>query len=131
MIKYLRNPSDKVQQHKKKNYLKTLNIQLIKGYTSNYRRLAKSPDYQLDSYNCQYLIHHAILTEDQTILKQVMEDFNWMTNKIRLDGTIHNLCMDITECVDYLKKKNIQVHDISSNINLSSESLNQPSFFNK
>lgn len=112
MIKYLQNPSDKVKHVDKKNYLKTLNVNLINGYTGNYQRRAQLLNYQLDPYECQYLIYHAKLTEDQTILKQFMENFNWMTNKIRLDGTIHNLCLDIRECIDSLKKENIQVQDI-------------------
>ncbi|EDV19045.1 uncharacterized protein TRIADDRAFT_64424 [Trichoplax adhaerens] len=97
MVDYLQkrlSKSEQVDTHKT----------LIDGYHKQcHEKWNTFPD---DGYFYSNLIHHALIAENDQHLQSIMTDFDWMTRKIQIDRTIYYLECDLTDYVDYLKKRN-------------------------
>ncbi|RDD35903.1 Apoptotic protease-activating factor 1 [Trichoplax sp. H2] len=86
------------------DYRKSLNKTLIDGYRNQcHGKWNTFPD---DGYFYPNLIYHALIAENDEHLQSIMTDFDWMTRKIEIDRTIYYLDCDLTNYIDYLKKRN-------------------------
>ncbi|EDV19090.1 uncharacterized protein TRIADDRAFT_62462 [Trichoplax adhaerens] len=86
------------------DYRKSLNKTLIDSYRNQCD--GKWNTFPDDGYFYPNLIYHALMAENDEYLQSIMTDFDWMTRKIQIDRTIYYLDCDLTNYIDYLKKRN-------------------------
>ncbi|RDD40482.1 Apoptotic protease-activating factor 1 [Trichoplax sp. H2] len=98
MVDYLRiSPSP---QESNQSYWRHLNHSLIQGYALQCKR-----DWHLyldDGYYFQHLVHHAIQAADDQFLREIMSNYRWMIEKLKI-VELFNLREDLQDYISYLK----------------------------
>lgn len=84
--------------------LQCLHEILLESYCSQCQRNWSS--YPNDKYFYQYVVFHAIQAGSDSILQDIMTDFNWMDRKINISKSLYPLKMDLQNYIQYLKQTN-------------------------
>lgn len=100
VVDYLHQPIDLDQSPQ--DYQKILNAKLINGYENKCNGIWENcPN---DGYCYQNIIYHAIQAQADKVLNDLLTNFNWMTTKLRILKSLHNLRVDLKEYIEYLIK---------------------------
>lgn len=105
MIDYLQ--LFKPENDTRENWQCTMNMSLIEGYAAHCDRNWHM--YPNDDYYYHHLIYHAIQAGDNQILREILTNFLWMIEKLKVVKTLFNLRLDIQDYIHYLKAKKLVI----------------------
>lgn len=101
LVDYLQFPPNENQL--RQSYQQELHQKLIQSYEK--RCQGRWHGISDDGYYYQYLIYHAIQAGYDHILQLLLTDFNWMTSKVKVFRTLHDLRLDVYDCIQYFDSK--------------------------